>query len=150
MGVSTDGILCFGFNITEEEEQPEFLENVVSRWGEDEADFEDLIYNEAGILPPFEDETDEQQIARWALQNEAEAAYPVDLVRHCSGDYTMFILVPRDAPNFSASRGFPLSIDPVAISDAITPELLGKFQSWCEAHDVEWQEPEWLLCSMWW
>ena len=150
MGVSTNGILCFGFSITEEDEQPEFLENVVSHWGEGEQpELSDLIYHEAGILPPHDNETEEQSSARWKVQREAEKVYPVDLVHHCSGDYPMYILVPREVPHFSASRGGPIGINLVAAAYSVTPEVLGKFQAWCEAHDVEWQEPEWLLCSYW-
>jgi len=31
---------------------------------------------------------------------------------------------------------------------AVSSEKIAEAKSWCEANGAEWQEPKWLLCSM--
>jgi hypothetical protein len=82
----------------------------------------------------------------WEAQRAAEAACPVDIVSHCSGEYPMYIVAIRGTER-TANRGSPEVIDPASL--AVPAEKIEAAKAWCEAHRIEWQEPHWLLCSMW-
>jgi len=127
MGQSTNAILVFGFEIDGEGEKPEFL-------GEHE-DLEEYIVVKAGKKDASYDE--------W---RELEKACPADLVRHCSCDYPMYILAVRGSKT-TAFRGYPEKI--TIESMVIEPEKVAALKEWCEANNVEYKEPGWLLCSMW-
>ncbi len=129
MGVSTDAILVFGFEYGEEGEDPEFL-------GEHE-DLDDFIYAKHGKT--YDDPYEERQ----ALVR----ACPIDLVPHCSDDYPMHIIAIRDTET-RARRGYAEVINPQSL--VISEDKIAAARKWCEGHGIEWQEPKWLLCSMWW
>jgi len=115
MGVSTNGILCFGFDLGEEIERPAvFLNNIGTpdedeKWGDDTKDF------------------------------------PVELITHCSGEYPMYIIALKNT-HVWANRGYPQVIEELPIINIGTIVVARR---WCEANDIEWQEPKWLLCSYW-
>lgn len=134
MGISSDGILCFGFDLGVEDESPEFL-----------GEFEDL------------DEylRDDANIPEWSKENSGRDYFekvkkvidecPVDLRMHCSYDYPMYILTIRGT-EIRASRGYPEKITPDMLS--VQKEKIEAAKEWCENHGVEWQEPSWILCSI--
>lgn len=138
MGQSTDGILVFGFDLGVEDESPDFL-------GEFD-DLTDLLSDEAGLTEWRNDFTDAQSSAYFKTRRELEAACPVDIVLHCSGDYPMYILAIRGY-EYSASRGSPeiIEMDKLIVDDA----KIQAAKEWCEAHGIEWQEPKWVLASYW-
>lgn len=134
MGTSTDGILVFGFDIGVEDEQP--LENIL---GEGE-EFDDFIADEAGI----EQWSENVSADYWQRRKIAIKSCPVELVTHCSYNYPMYILAVRGT-QLTASRGYPEEV----ISLHVDQEKIDSAKNWCETHGIEWQEPKWLLCSLW-
>jgi hypothetical protein len=125
MGVSSDGLLVFGFPIGEEDEMPEFLGDC-----DDMDDF---------IAGPWKSGGDHK--ARQALID----ACPADLTVYCSYDYSMYVLAVRGT-EARAARGDAVEISPEHL--AVAPEKIAAFQAWCEENGIEYHEPKWLLCSM--
>lgn len=124
MGVSTDGILAFGIDFGEE--LPEFL-----------ADFEDVWWD---YTDSISGETD------YKKRSEFRDNHIADLVMYCSYEYPMYILAINGTKT-EVSRGYTEEIDP---SDLRIPqEKIDAFKAFCEENGVEWQEPKWLLASMW-
>ena len=129
MGQSTDAILCYGVQLGEDDEPLAFME------GFDELD--DLLLKE-GNQPRWGDEGHDFQ-SQWAWL----ATQPVEMVHHCSGNYTMYIIALRGTVT-TASRGYPEEVatyepDHVAVQH---------FMQWLLDHNID-GEPKWLLCSMW-
>lgn len=128
MGQSTDGILVYGIQVSEEE-KPEFL-------GEHD-DFEYFVCAELG-LPSHGDEGYDYKVIAAAV-----AEYPVTLVQHCSYEYPMYILAVNGTET-TARRGYPQEIESLDV-DQDRREALVAF---AEKHGID-GEPKWLLCSMW-
>ena len=128
MGISSNGILVFGFPIGEENETPEFLEEAGVE------DIDEFIDNELGLNDASVDEC----LA-------ARKTYPVDVTSYCSYEYPMHILAVRGT-EITVHRGYSKEITPEHL--AVAPERISAFKAWCETHGIEYQEPKWLLCSM--
>lgn len=147
MGVSTDAILAFGFDLGEE--LPEGLRNYKGEPDEDDEDgfeFCELIRHEAGIAGyPGEVETEEERKARWAACSAAENEYPVELIYHCSYDYPMYFLSVRGTQR-TANRGYPTAVEMCA---PVAQEKIDAMRAFCERYGIEWQEPRWFIFSMW-
>jgi hypothetical protein len=112
MGVSTDAILVYGFDLGEEEDiEDERIRDVIEK-----ADNLELEDNRAAI------------------------------VGHCSHDYRMIIVAVPNTKRV-AKRGYPTTIDPASM--AVPQERVAELRAFCEAHGIPWQEPRWILCSMW-
>lgn len=127
MGVSTNGMLYFGFQIGDEDEKPEWLEGF--------DDFDDFLVAKAGLSDaPYED--------RAKVIHEC----PADLHTFCSYDYPMHILGLRSA-GYVVHRGYTVEIDPAKL--AIDQSKIDALKAWCAANGIKWQEPKWLLCSLW-
>lgn len=135
MSQSTDGIIAFGFDAGEESPVEHLL-------GEEFDDLDDLLASEAGISPWDHNSGKDY----WKKKEAALAETPVELIHHCSGDYPMYILAVRGT-HMNASRGYPQVIAPDFF--AVPQEKIEAAKKWCEDHQVEWQEPSWLLASMW-
>lgn len=124
MGVSTNGILAFGI------------------------DFEEEV--EAECITEFEDWLLEQSGGEYGSPEHKmmEDECPVEVVRHCSGDYPMHI-VAVSGKVFEARRGYPEDIDPKELE--ITDLQVAAFKEWLteQGIDIKDEEPKWLLCSMW-
>ena len=134
MGVSTDGILVLGIDLGED--LPEFMGD----------DFDTWLEEQSGINPPNHNDYDNDWPKYWDAMREYKQDFPVDVVRHCSGDYPMYILAVNGTEH-KASRGDPVIIDPVNLSfNTIEVE---KFIDFCDEHGID-GTPQWLLCSMWW
>lgn len=126
MGISSDGLLIFGFQVGGEDEKPS--------WLNDEETFDEWIVNKAGLADKLYKER-----AEFVKQ------CPADLYMYCSYDYPMYILGPRNA-KFQVSRG---NNQEIKSEDLIVPQdKIDKFKAWCAEMNIEWQEPKWLLCSM--
>ena len=131
MGTSTDAILVYGFEIGSEDEPPEFLEAF-------DGDFDEYL-NDISGLPKY-GESGHTFEAQWAWRDSC----PADMTMHCSYDYPMYILAVRGTKT-TAYRGYPKEIKSLAIDEA----KVSAFREWCEANGIEYQEPKWLLVSMW-
>lgn len=133
MGQSTDGILAFGVDFGEDIEMP---------WGDD---FEEYLHEEASLIWKS-GMSDEESSKYFAACRKVEAACPVEVVIHCSLDYPMYILAVRGT-HTSASRGYPEAIDPKEL--IVQEEKIAAAKAWCEKLDIQWDNPQWLLCSLW-
>lgn len=125
MGQSTDGIIAFGIDL--EEDLPESWNPYDSDDYDEDFDAEDWIIERQGAVPA------------------------VEVIRHCSGEYMMYILaIP--GTELSASRGYPKKFDPSTLE--IDPEKVQAFNAWIEKYIPEDERPDggpsWLLFSMWW
>lgn len=127
MGISSDGVLYFGFQVGDEDERPEWM-------GEFE-DFDDWLCNKAGLA----------EDAPWEERKPIIDGCPAELQLFCSYDYPMYVLGVRDAEH-RAYRGDIVEIGTAQL--AVEDEKIAAFKAWCEANGIEYQEPKWLLCSM--
>lgn len=125
MGISSDGILYFGFEVGGEEEPPE--------WMDGHEEFADFLIAKAGL----------PEDSPYEVRKRIEDECPVELQMHCSFDYPMYILGVRGAEH-RAHRGFVVEIDDLTVPQ----EKIDAAKAWCEANKIEWEEPGWLLCSM--
>jgi hypothetical protein len=128
MGVSTNAMLYFGFEIDPDVDD---MEEIFPGW-EEIGDFDDWVTARAGI-------TD------WRKKSDFMKACPAELFDHCHHENRMFVLGPRGA-EYTVYRGS---------TKEITPEMLARpagtdaFLAWCEENGIKTKEPRWLLCSYW-
>lgn len=127
MGIDSDGILYFGFTVGDEDEPPEFMDGF--------EDFDSFIEAKAGLT---DDSPYEQRKA-------AREACPAELYQYCSWEYPMYILGVRGA-EYCACRGDAIEIGAKELW--VDQDKIDAFRAWCQDNGIEWQEPKWLLCSM--
>lgn len=133
MGVSTDAILCFGVDLSEDYED-------LLPWQQledDDNDFDTWVARISGA------DTDD-----WKAIKEAAEKCPVELVSHCSYDYPMYIVAVRGT-KITARRGSPkvISLDAIGGDDFIERQIAA--ERFCEEHGIPCGDFQWLLCSMW-
>lgn len=151
MGVSTDGILCYGFSLGDEG-------GVLPSWlldgdPEDEdsnaIEFVDFLAKLYELPHPGEWSGDEATLARfheyWDKQRQLEKDVGIEVVNHCSGEYPMFILAVAESVK-TAARG---SITELGQNTTANPEWEDKLRAFCEKAGIKFEEPQFLLCSMW-
>ena len=148
MGQSTDAILAFGFDLGEE--LPDRLLEAGGSYEDEGADgfeWQKVAASLAGLAPPAEEwseETKAQWREHWAACRAAEAAHPLTIIDHCSGDYPMRFLAVNGTCQ-RASRGNPHAIE----IPPIDPSSIEALRSFCETFGIEWREPKWHIFSMW-
>lgn len=140
MSQSTDAIIAFGFDLGDMT-----LEEILKE-DPDGEDFEDWLATQAGVVYPAGHagiESAEYEAYK-AARDAAIAACPVELVRHCSDEYTMYFLALRRSVT-RASRGYP---EPISLTEptAAQREAMAMF---CAGLGIDWQEPAWHIFSMW-
>lgn len=141
MGTSTDGILCYGFHLTDEEDDYAEVE-----WlKEHDGDFEEFCAHLAGLEQPEHHDYKRDWPEYWKAKREAHAALNVDMVQHCSCDYGMYILAVKDSVH-GASRGYPKKLGQKI--DAM-PGWVTSLRDFCERINIPYKDPEWILCSYW-
>jgi hypothetical protein len=136
MGVSTNALMAFGFDLGEE--RPEsFTDSDEGYFEADEfllRDFDAGIPEwTPGVGPDY-----------WDNKSAALAKIPVDIIEHCSGEYPMYFLAVRGT-ECEARRGYPS----VAEQREIAAAEIDAMRAFCEKHGIEWQEPRWYIFSMW-
>jgi hypothetical protein len=144
MGTSTDGILFFGIDLGEcgflweewlEENETDDIDMYVAfRLGVKEPQCE---YSEA-----TKSEYNKYFGAKRAVLKESGCS----IEYHCSYDYPMFYVCLSDKRK-RASRGYPEAIDKEFLR--VTNEDVEKLKTFCEKVGIEWQEPSWMLTSLW-
>jgi hypothetical protein len=147
MGVSTDAILAFGFDLGDEEDK-----SLAARFGVEEPDdgesfdFEDWLGEQAGaVYPAGHSGIDSPEYRAYSeKRNAAIDACPVEVVMHCSYDYPMHFLALRGTKQ-RAWRGSPKAV----ATEGPAPEQIAAMRQFCEQHGIEWQEPAWHIFSMW-
>lgn len=142
MGQSTDAIIAFGFDLGEE--LPESLQDLME---EHESEIDVVLATDAGVeLPSYESGCDYSAYS--AAHDSALAGIKISLIEHCSGEYPMYFLAARGS-NKRAHRGHPTSVSPEDLNGRRFDECVAQMKLFCERHDIEWQEPEWHIFSMW-
>lgn len=136
MGMSTDAILVFGFDVGEESDDlyPEILKDYEA--------FEELILTESG-LKKWDRNCPDDYIT---YQQKINQSCPIEIVFHCSSEDIMAI-VAIQGTSITANRGYPEIINPEMFN--IDPQKIKNAKEWCEKHNIKWQEPHWLLASYW-
>jgi hypothetical protein len=131
MGISSDGIVAFGFKLVDEEdgELPPKMTAYMEEDDEDGFDLYNFIAHETGT-----------QDADYPVQEASRKAFPVDVVMFCSYDYPMYFLAVNGTVA-KCSRGYATKFDPA------TPDIAA-LKAFCEKYEIEWQEPAWHVMSM--
>ncbi len=145
MGVSTDGILCYGVNLGGECSG----ESVVDEfpWDKHDGDEEEWWRYINGFTEEWTRATSDAYFKR-CKAFDAKHPFPVEIVRHGSGDYTDIIIAVKGTVT-TAKRGYPEEIDRGAVASASAILAHSKFLA--EHLGVTTADgPEWILCSMWW
>lgn len=143
MGVSTDAILAFGFDLGDDEDV-----SLAERFGADSEDFDfgDWIAAQAGAVYPEGHSGIEspEYTAYWETRQAAIEACPVEVITHCSYDYPMYFLAVRGTES-RAWRGHPQAVT----TGEVAPEKVAAMREFCEKHGIEWKEPRWHIFSLW-
>ena len=140
MGISTDGIICFGILFEEGHTFPwqESLDDLGEEVYDDYADPEEWYAKQKGW---------DKNVHQWSWQWVKENPLPFKLVNYCSGDCPMWILAVPETVN-ECSRGYPEALNPRAftVEDYRINELL----NFCAAYNITVPDiPKWYLCSYW-
>lgn len=156
MGVSTDGQICYGVILDEDEESPwqdEIFDGDIDEWWVYyilgfKHSFE--IYTQAGEyingVEPSKDRINQYYQEKRDFE-QANQKLPVELVNYCSGDYPMYILAIPDTCN-SARRGYPEKFNPGKLT--VTSEQIQVLLDFCEKYAIKYKgEPAWYLSSYW-
>lgn len=154
MGVSTDGILAYGYDLGESGEQHfvGFDEDDAPAWLKEDPDDEDTDLKDFGDAAERRlldasgfTETWETRIGDGYHKRETEAqkALGVQIETHCSGDYPMYLLA---AKVITASRGTAEAVD-LTLPDNAAERLAWAVETL--GLDVGDQKPRWLLASYW-
>lgn len=136
MGVSTDALMAFGFDLGEE--LPEsFIYDEEEGFEADEF----LLRDYGTGFPEWQPDGPSDY---WKKREEALSKIPVDIITHCSGEYPMYFLAIRGTEH-QARRGYPSE----AVQREIMSTEIDAMRAFCEKHAIEWQEPRWHIFSMW-
>lgn len=170
MSISSDGILTFGVDLGDDyvESLPWFSGDD----GEEEEDFDDWLcklqdvssdglwdeyytweksedaanvvgHDKVGFYEKAHPEWREKLSAYYARKREVVAACPIEVVHHCSYDYTMLIIAVRGT-TLRASRGSPEVINGWVIEES----RVAAAHSFCAEHGIPSEDPRWLLASI--
>ena len=157
MGVSTDGIICYGIALEDGCKLPWQDE----KWDGDEEEW--WMYEVCGYKNPFElfdeygewvpgmEREEEKHRQYYDQRREFKKAHPlpIEVVRHCSGEYMMYIIAAPGTVR-KAARGYPEEIN----VDMFRPDSRGfnLVIDFCDEYGIDRnnEEPRWWLCSMWW
>lgn len=154
MGISSDGIICYGFPVRDE--GGEILEGGTPSWlltddPEAPLDFDDFLVrhypfdrDDPDQLP--NETTKEYQAAskdRYSQWREHVAQIGVDLVWHCSYEYPMYLLAATASVK-TAYRGDPQFLGQDLTQNGTWRNLLRDF---CNKTGIPFEEPQWILCS---
>jgi hypothetical protein len=157
MSVSTNGILCYGIALDEGIELPwmnEKSDNDIETWWVEEVNqwtppFQ--LYNEDGEFlggrkPPQERIDAYYNDRRKFVEDHPKL--PIELVLHCSCDYSMYIISLPELV-MTAYRGSPKEIVPDRL--VVGNEVDEKILSFCHKYgiDIGNKIPKWWLCSLW-
>ena len=151
MGISSDGILVFGYNLGGDESGWEIEQagedgEWEPEWVDEDGDVidgaEKRLLTAAGFT-----ETDWQADGYHERRREAQARVGVELESYCSGDYPMYLLA---AHRITVYRGDVKTIDFAALeAQRVSEDWAGKLRRAVEALGItpKQAEPAWLLAS---
>ena len=130
MGIDSDGKLMFGFKVGDHDNPPAFLQL------DDDGDLEDF---DAFVLK------DTPLGLSWTDRMAKIEACPAEFVRCSTWDYPIYVLAVRGA-TLTACIGRAVAVAPEFL--AVSPDRIAAFRAWCEECGIAWQEPGWLLATM--
>lgn len=145
MGQSTDALLMYGFEIGDSEDGPMFWEDEPDE--DDAPEWETFVAAKLGVPHPgdySEDKLPEFQVY-WEAKRQVIAELGVEIERHCSGDYPIYVLTVKDSVS-RAWRGDAKTFDVLPIAE---PDWDQQLRSFCELVGIEPKKPTWLLASYW-
>lgn len=155
MGTSTNGQICYGIVIGEDEDQElpwndEKYEGDIDEWWLIEAcGYKPSVelYDDAGNYLNGREPTKEETSRYFEERREFEKAHPlpVVLVNYCSGDYPMYAIATPSSV-ITANRGNPTLFVPSLLD--VAREEAEALQRFCAEHGIE-GTPQWMLTSYW-
>lgn len=135
MGVSTDAILAFGFDLGDD--LPGKLGEYLASYEDGYFDFEEFIATTCGVGP---DEWEKYTAAKTAALENCGA----EITTHCSHDYPSYFLHVPGAKQ-RARRGDPKKVE----LPQIGAEQIDALRAFCDLNGIDWQEPAWHIFSYW-
>lgn len=143
MGVSTDGILFFGFDLGEDEENE-------WPWEEEDEDWENAYLKRKGFeTVPFTADGSpgrSKYESYYEKRKELLKECACTIGHHCSDSYGMRYVALKDH-NMYAWRGEPKEVPPQFLM--VSNEEVSKLKEFCEFMGIEWRTPKWYLASYW-
>lgn len=139
MGVSTNAILAYGFDLGEDCPWPY----------NDDDEQEDWIGGLLGLKEPQEEfDKDNEEVMKkyneyWDARRNALDELGVYIDIHCSCDCPMYAVIVTESEHH-AHRGYPKKVD--LMWWAGWDDKLRKF---CKLTGIEYQKPSWMLYSLW-
>lgn len=140
MGISTNAILAYGFDLGEE------LPDSLMTADQDYFNFDEWHRAVMFSEPEPDYDTQYEDWKAWdARAQTALRAYPVDIITHCSDSYPMYFLCIRGT-NVTAYRGDSTPIDKGFVVPDVD-EKLAAIEAFCKEHGIEPQSIGWHLFS---
>lgn len=154
MGVSTDGQICYGILIDEEEGLPwenEEFDWTIENWWRKLQGFQSsapILDDEGNYLNGVEP-TEEQEAFYFKERKAFDQAHPLPLafesVNVCSGNNPEYILAIPDTC-LTANRGYPKSFAPGQL--VVSEESRAALVKFCQDYEIATDgEPKWWLSS---
>jgi hypothetical protein len=149
MGVSTDGILAYGWDMGHGEQLPEGIQERI--WQLSSQHTERTLAELGMVRPAAAHVRTPANDALWSHWHEQSAraarTAPIELVEHCLDDEPMFIIT-HPALNWIASRGYPVHLGSEL---SVDPQLTDQVRHAAASLGINLVgEPCWLLASRWW
>lgn len=142
MGVSTDGILAYGFSLGEDFD----CTKVFGYENDGGPDFDALYLNKAGFRKkPDHSDFDKDWAEYWNAEKEFLADANCEVFTYCSHDYPIYFVAIKGSI-YRVNRGHTTEIPDGLMADPAWKDTL---RAYCELMGIEYQEPKWLLTSLW-
>lgn len=148
MGVNTDAILCYGFQVRNEDGEiaegyPYWLN---SSENDDESPGDSDFYDfESFVLYHYAPKLTREDPEYYTKIRKIFEDVGVTLVCHCSSEYPMCIVAAKDS-EITAYRGNPKELGSVITSEFAWFRILVDF---CIKTGIHFYEPCWILASDW-
>lgn len=135
MGQSTNGILVFGIDYSDDESG--FF---------DLFELDEFLMSENNINQPENSNYDSDE---WKIyfktKHQIEKNFPIDVIWHCHIDCPMHLVVIKRL-SFKACRGDTLEID---MTLRPTDEEIQALKKFCAKAGLTYHQPKWMLASQW-
>lgn len=141
MGVSTNALIAFGFDLGEAgDREVDLSELFPDPDGGDEPQLDEWLLEKAGVV--FKNGMNYDDFKK--KRDKVLAACPVALVEHCSNEHPMYLLAVRGTVKV-ARRGYA---EPFELPQ-VSQEQIEAAKAFCDEHGIEWETPKWTLFSYW-
>jgi len=152
MGVSTDGVICYGVYVEEDLPFDQEKHDDEEEWWRHHKGYKRPfeMFTEDGQWIGGEEWPEEKCDEYFEHQREWDEANPMpfELVNVCSADCPMWVIAVPTMKT-TACRGYPVVIDQGTLSTRGFSEEIERFREFLkEAFDIT-EEPKWFLGSYW-